>query len=61
MYPRPTTPNYQEMSLALQQGIQEALLGTASPEDALHDGCRKQRSVIASSQPGGASAPPVFS
>ena len=35
MYPRPTTPNYQEMSLALQQGIQEALLGTASPEDAL--------------------------
>ena len=35
MYPRPTTPNYQEMSLALQQGIQEALLGTASPADAL--------------------------
>ncbi|OOY03183.1 extracellular solute-binding protein [Thioclava sp. F28-4] len=35
MYPRPMTPHYQEMSMALQQGIQEALLGTNSPEDAL--------------------------
>jgi ABC-type sugar transport system, periplasmic component len=35
MYPRPTTPKYQEMSAALQQAIQEALLGTSSPEDAL--------------------------
>lgn len=35
MYPRPLTPGYQEMSLALQQGIQEALLGMSSPEDAL--------------------------
>ncbi|WOI33758.1 extracellular solute-binding protein [Tritonibacter scottomollicae] len=35
MYPRPMTPRYQEMSMALQQGIQEALLGMASPEDAL--------------------------
>jgi len=35
MYPRPLTPGYQEMSLALQQGIQEALLGMASPADAL--------------------------
>lgn len=35
MYPRPTTPRYQELSAALQQGIQEALLGQASPEDAL--------------------------
>ena len=35
MYPRPLTPNYQEMSLALQQGIQEALLGMSSPKDAL--------------------------
>ncbi len=35
MYPRPMTPNYQEMSMALQQGIQEALLGMASPQDAL--------------------------
>ena len=34
MYPRPTTPRYQELSAALQQAIQEALLG-ASPEDAL--------------------------
>ncbi|WP_377291962.1 extracellular solute-binding protein [Rhizobium sp. SG2393] len=35
MYPRPTTPKYQEMSTALQQAIQEALLGQSSPEDAL--------------------------
>ena len=35
MYPRPMTPRYQEMSMALQQGIQEALLGMSSPEDAL--------------------------
>ena len=35
MYPRPTTPKYQEMSTALQQSIQEALLGQSSPEDAL--------------------------
>ncbi|WP_428929511.1 extracellular solute-binding protein [Marinibacterium sp. SX1] len=35
MYPRPMTANYQEMSMALQQGIQEALLGMASPQDAL--------------------------
>ena len=35
MYPRPTTPKYQELSVALQQAIQEALLGQASPEDAL--------------------------
>ncbi|MDH6266323.1 multiple sugar transport system substrate-binding protein [Rhizobium sp. SG_E_25_P2] len=35
MYPRPTTPKYQEMSTALQQAIQEALLGQSSAEDAL--------------------------
>lgn len=35
MYPRPTTPKYQELSVALQQAIQEALLGTSTPEDAL--------------------------
>lgn len=35
MYPRPTTPGYQEMSAALQQAIQEALLGQSSPADAL--------------------------
>jgi multiple sugar transport system substrate-binding protein len=35
MYPRPTTPKYQELSVALQQAIQEALLGQSSPEDAL--------------------------
>jgi multiple sugar transport system substrate-binding protein len=35
MYPRPTTPGYQEMSATLQQAIQEALLGQASPADAL--------------------------
>lgn len=35
MYPRPTTPGYQEMSATLQQAIHEALLGQASPADAL--------------------------
>ncbi|RWX81781.1 extracellular solute-binding protein [Neorhizobium lilium] len=35
MYPRPTTPTYQELSTALQQAIQESLLGQSSPEDAL--------------------------
>lgn len=35
MYPRPTTAKYQELSTALQQAIQEALLDQASPEDAL--------------------------
>lgn len=35
MYPRPTTPKYQELSVALQQAIQEALLDQATPEDAL--------------------------
>ena len=35
MFPRPTTPNYQELSNALQVGIQQALLGAQSPEDAL--------------------------
>lgn len=35
MYPRPTTPKYQELSTALQQAIQESLLGQSSPEDAL--------------------------
>ncbi|MBE0412769.1 extracellular solute-binding protein [Yoonia sp.] len=35
MYPRPTTAGYQEMSATLQQAIQEALLGQASPADAL--------------------------
>ncbi len=35
MYPRPTTPKYQELSTALQQAIQEALLGQSSAEDAL--------------------------
>lgn len=35
MYPRPTTPKYQELSVALQQAIQESLLGQATPADAL--------------------------
>jgi multiple sugar transport system substrate-binding protein len=35
MYPRPMTPKYQEMSLALQQAIQEALLGSSAPAEAL--------------------------
>lgn len=35
MYPRPTTPSYQEMSANLQQAIQMSLLGQSSPADAL--------------------------
>jgi multiple sugar transport system substrate-binding protein len=35
MYPRPTTPSYQEMSANLQQAIQMALLGQSRPADAL--------------------------
>ncbi len=35
MYPRPTTPKYQELSVALQQAIQESLLGQSAPADAL--------------------------
>ncbi|ORE91271.1 extracellular solute-binding protein [Aurantimonas sp. 22II-16-19i] len=35
MYPRPTTPRYQELSTALQLAIQSAILGMTSPEDAL--------------------------
>jgi multiple sugar transport system substrate-binding protein len=35
MYPRPTTPSYQELSANLQQAIQMALLGQAAPAEAL--------------------------
>ena len=35
MYPRPTTPKYQELSTALQQAVQESRRGQAKPEDAL--------------------------
>ncbi|MET3649151.1 extracellular solute-binding protein [Phyllobacterium ifriqiyense] len=35
MYPRPTTPKYQELSTALQQAVQESLLGQEEPEAAL--------------------------
>ncbi|MGH6858940.1 MAG: extracellular solute-binding protein [Phyllobacterium sp.] len=35
MYPRPTTPKYQELSTALQQAVQESLLGQAEPAEAL--------------------------
>lgn len=31
MYPRPMTPNYKEMSMAVQQGLQEALRGWPRP------------------------------
>jgi multiple sugar transport system substrate-binding protein len=37
MYPRPTTPKYQELSTALQQAIQSALLKSAAPEAALKE------------------------
>ncbi|PSJ63074.1 extracellular solute-binding protein [Pseudaminobacter soli (ex Li et al. 2025)] len=36
MYPRPTTPKYQELSTALQLAVQEAILGQSKPEDALN-------------------------
>ena len=35
MFPRPTTPKYQELSAALQQAVQQAILGQATPADAL--------------------------
>lgn len=35
MYPRPTTPKYNELSALLQVAIQEALLGVTPPADAL--------------------------
>ena len=35
MYPRPTTPGYNELSALLQVAIQEALLGSATPAEAL--------------------------
>ncbi len=37
MFPRPFTPKYQQMSQALQVAIQKAVLGSASPEDALKE------------------------
>jgi multiple sugar transport system substrate-binding protein len=37
MFPRPTTPKYQELSTALQQAIQSALLKTTDPKAALAD------------------------
>nr|WP_298687911.1 extracellular solute-binding protein [uncultured Dongia sp.] len=35
MFPRPTTPTYQQLSTTLQQAIHAALLKTSSPADAL--------------------------
>jgi len=35
MYPRPATPEYQQLSISLQQAIQQSLLGQEKPEDAL--------------------------
>lgn len=37
MYPRPTTPKYQELSAALQVAIQQALVGSAKPAAALEE------------------------
>lgn len=37
MYPRPLTPRYQELSVALQKALQQALLGKATPQAALQD------------------------
>ena len=36
MFPRPTTVSYQELSAILQKHIQQALLGQATPEEAMH-------------------------
>ena len=41
MFPRPTTPHYQELSNALQVAIQQAVLGTESPENALKSAADK--------------------
>lgn len=41
MFPRPTTPHYQELSSALQVGIQQAVLGTQTPENALKAAAEK--------------------
>ncbi|HVZ00562.1 MAG TPA: ABC transporter substrate-binding protein [Dongiaceae bacterium] len=35
MYPRPTTPSYQEMSTILQKYIQQVVIGQSSSEDAM--------------------------
>jgi len=35
MFPRPTTPSYQELSSILQKKLQEVLLGKAKPEEAM--------------------------
>jgi multiple sugar transport system substrate-binding protein len=35
MYPRPTTPSYQEMSTILQKYIQQVVIGKSSSEDAM--------------------------
>jgi multiple sugar transport system substrate-binding protein len=40
MYPRPTTPKYQELSTAIQQAIQQALLKSAAPDAALNDAAK---------------------
>jgi len=40
MFPRPTTPKYQELSTALQQAIQSALLKSVTPEAALSDAAK---------------------
>lgn len=37
MFPRPTTPKYNELSALIQVAIQQVLLATASPADALAD------------------------
>ena len=41
MFPRPTTPHYQELSSALQVAIQQAVLGTETPENALKAAAEK--------------------
>jgi multiple sugar transport system substrate-binding protein len=41
MYPRPLIINSQELSSILQKDIQEALLGSMSPADALQDAAKK--------------------
>jgi multiple sugar transport system substrate-binding protein len=40
MVPRPTMAAYQEASAVLQEALQNAMLGTVSPADALDDAAK---------------------
>ena len=44
-FPRPQLADYQQLSAILQKDIQEALIGTLTPEAALQDAAKKARSL----------------